>query len=332
MNDEPNKREFGAPRNSGFAGLAASIPAAAYVFAGFSIILVLFVPQFAAPGNITNVLRVASILALAACGQAIVISTGGIDFSISSSVALTSVVTVYALTSGWSAPWAFLLGCGSSVVIGAANGVLVAFFRLPPFLVTLGMLIGIHGLASVIVGGIPLEAPSFASFAWLARGTLVGIPVPIVLALIGAIVTQVLLARTSLGRRWCLVGANPRAADLAGVDVKIALISAYITASLFYALAGAILTSRVGSGQPNLYPNLSFEAIAACAVGGISLSGGKASGLQVVLGTAIIAFLSNAIILLNIPVAAQYALIGAVIIAAVLLQKIRIGRRLRHAA
>ena len=319
-------------RSSALRGYPASIPAAAYVFVGFSIILVLFVPHFAAPANIINVLRVASILALAACGQAIVISTGGIDFSVSSSVALTSVVTVYALTSGWSAPWAFLFGCGSSVVIGAANGVLVALFRLPPFLVTLGMLIGVHGLASVIVGGIPLEAPSFASFGWLARGTLAGIPVPIVLALIGAVVTQIVFAKTSLGRRWCLVGANLRAAELAGIDVRITLVRAYIVASLFYALAGAILTSRVGSGQPNLYPNLSFEAIAACAVGGISLSGGKASGLQAVLGTAIIAFLSNAIILLNISVAAQYALVGAVIIAAVLLQKVRIGRRLWHAA
>jgi ribose transport system permease protein len=310
----------------------ASIPAVAYVFVGFSIILVLFVPHFATPANIVNVLRVASILALAACGQAIVISTGGIDFSVSSSVALTSVLTVYALSSGWSAPWAFLFGCGSSVAIGAANGVLVAFFRLPPFLVTLGMLIGVHGLASVIVGGMPLEAPSFAAFGWLARGTIAGIPVPIVLALVGAVVTQILFAKTPLGRRWCLVGANPRAAELAGIDVKTALIRAYIAASLLYAVAGAILTSRVGSGQPNLYPNLSFEAIAACAVGGISLSGGKANGLQAVLGTAIIAFLSNAIVLLNISVAAQYGLVGAIIIAAVLLQKIRIGRRLRHAA
>jgi len=299
----------------------AAAPASLYALALLFLVLALVVPRFATVGNLTNVARVAAILALAAFGQAVVLVTGGIDFSSGSSVALTSVVTVL-LVPSLGASEALLAGCLTAVAIGAVNGSLVAWLELPPFLVTLGMLIAGHGLASLLVGGVPLEAPASLGLSRLSQGTAGGLPVPIAVAAVAFAVFLVLLRRTVLGRTWYLVGSNARAARLAGLDVRQSLLLAYVVGSLFVAAAGLILTARVSSGQPNLYPSLPFEAIAACAIGGVPLTGGAGTPAQVLAGVLIVAMIQNAVVLLNFSPSIQLMLIGGLTVGAVLVQQV----------
>lgn len=286
---------------------------------GLMVLCSLFVPRFFAVSNFENVLRVAAILALASYGQAIVIILAGIEFSIGSAVAMGSVSAVMVLQSH-SVPVAFFVGFLTMLLIGAINGVLVAYIKLPPFLATLGMLMLVHGVAAVTAGGLPVEAAVSKEFYWIGRGHAFGIPVPIILAVLGAIILHFLLAGTILGRSFYQIGSNMKAAELAGVPVKRNIWAGYTIAAAFVAITGLILTSRVGSGQPSLMASLPFETISACAIGGISLVGGRGSALQVVVGVLIIAILNNAIVLLNFPASAQLSLLGLVMIVAVMLQ------------
>jgi ribose/xylose/arabinose/galactoside ABC-type transport system permease subunit len=295
-------------------------PLSAAIALAIFVLFALLVPRFATFGNLENVARIASILCIAACGQAIVLILGGIEFSFGSSVALASVVTVLALPDAGTLG-AFAAGAAVVIGVGAINGFLVARFELPSFLVTLGMLMIAAGLATTLAGGLPIDAPTSDAFLWLARGRIAGIPVPIVLAAASLVVLYLILAHTRLGRFWFLTGANPEAARLAGIDVRRTTFTGYVVAGAFCAVTALILTSRVASGQPNLAPNLAFETIAACAIGGIPLAGGRGRASQVLCGVVIIAMMNNAVVLLNFPVAYQRLMIAAVIVGSVLLQR-----------
>jgi len=280
----------------------------------------LAVPRFGTLGNVENVLRIAAILGIVACGQAIVVILAGIEFSFGASAALASVVIVMALPTA-GVIGAFLLGGLLIVAIGMVNGLLVARFSVPPVIATLGMLMIASGLAAWLAGGLPIDAPPSDAFSWPARGRVLGIPVPILIAAAAFAMLHVLLARSRLGRGWYLVGANATAARLAGLSVPRLVFSGYAVAGLFCALGAVILTSRVASGQPMLAPNLPFETIAACAVGGLPLGGGRGNVLQVACGVLIVAMLNNIVVLLNLPTAYQLILLGTLVVTAVLLQR-----------
>jgi len=305
--------------------------AAIWTTLGVFVLFALLVPRFASAGNVVNVLRVAAILCIVSCGQAIVLVLGGIEFSFGSSAALASVVAVMVLP--WLGPvGALAAGGGTVVAIGAVNGALIAWFELPPFVVTLGMLMAAAGGAASLVGGQPIDAPTSAAFAWPAAGRIAGIPVPIVLGAVAVIVLHLLLSRSRLGRLWYLAGANPTAARLSGIGVGAVTFLGYLAAGAFCAVTAVVLTSRVGSGQPNLAPDLPFESIAACAIGGIPLAGGEGRAYQVACGVLVIAMMNNAVVLLNFPIAAQQLILAAVIVGAVLLQNAgAVGPALRRA-
>ncbi len=295
------------------------LPRSIWVLAAIFIICLLFLPGFSKFGNLTNVLRVAAILALATYGQAIVVVSGGIEFSIGSSVALCSVTTVLALQH-WPLGVAFLVGFATIISVGVVNGLLVSYLRLSAFLVTLGMLLLVHGVAAIAVGGLPVEVPDREGIHTLSGGSAFGIPFPLVIAAIGAIALHVLFEKTILGRTWFLIGSSEPAALTTGIKVRRNVFLAYFIAACFVGIAGLILTSRVAAGEPNLYPTLPFESLAACAIGGIPLSGGRGSALNAVVGVLIIAVLNNAIVLLNYPAYTQLALLGAIMIGTVIAQ------------
>ncbi len=297
-----------------------NMPASFFVAIALFALFALTVPRFATSGNAENVLRVASILCVVACGQAIVLILGGIEFSFGSSVALASIVTVLVVPD-YGVMGGFAAGAAVVLLIGVLNGALIARFHLPPFIVTLGMLMAVAGLAATLAGGLPIDAPPSEAFSWPARGRVLGVPVPVIAAGASVGTLFLVLAYSTIGRLWYLVGANPEAARLSGIRVRTTIFLGYLAASAFCALAAIILTSRVGSGQPSLAPNLPFETIAACAIGGIPLAGGQGRASQVLCGVLIIAMMNNAVVLLNFPVAYQQLMIGAVILGSVLLQK-----------
>jgi ribose/xylose/arabinose/galactoside ABC-type transport system permease subunit len=307
---------------NGLAAAGRKIPSAVYVLLVVGLVFAFVVPRFATPGNLINLFRVAGILAIASYGQAIVIITGGLDFSIGSAVALASVVTVL-LVEPLGTPLAFVCGAGAALAVGVANGILAGWARLPPFLVTLGMLIFVHGLASLLVGGVPMEAPAGMGMTWLGKGAIGGVPTPIIIAILGFLTLSIFLRRTTIGHYWYLVGSSSRAAWLAGVPVGLTLFLAYVVGSAFVAVSGLVLTSRVGSGQPYLFPTLPFEAIAACAIGGLPLTGGAGRPIQVVAGVLILAATQNAVVLLNLSSAAQLIIVGALMVGAVAFQHLK---------
>jgi ribose/xylose/arabinose/galactoside ABC-type transport system permease subunit len=294
----------------------ASLWAAAVLFA----VLAAFVPRFATLGNLENVLRVASILCIAACGQAVVLVMGAVEFSFGASAALASVVTVL-LVEAFGTAAGFAGGAATVVLVSLLNGLLVARLGLPSVLATLGTLMAAAGAAATLAGGLPLDAPPDDAFSWPARGEILGIPVPMAAAGLSLAVLYLLLERTRLGRGWSLIGANAGAARQAGLAVGRMTVFGFLVAGGFAAVAAVILTSRVASGQPALAPNLAFETIAACAIGGISLAGGKARAAEVACGVLILAMMNNAVVLLNLPAAAQLILLAAAILGAVLAQR-----------
>jgi ribose/xylose/arabinose/galactoside ABC-type transport system permease subunit len=304
------------------AALGRKTPSAVYVLVVVSLVFAIVVPRFATPGNLLNLLRVAGILAIASYGQAIVIITAGLDFSIGSAVALTSVVTVL-LVESFGTPIAFACGAGAAAAVGVGNGILVGWGRLPPFLATLGMLIFVHGLASLLVGGVPMEAPAGMGMTWLGKGAIAAVPTPIIIAVLGFFALSILLRRTTIGRYWYLIGSSSRAATLAGVPLGVTLFLAYAAGGAFVAVSGIVLTSRVGSGQPYLFPTLPFEAIAACAIGGLPLTGGAGRPIQVLAGVLILTATQNAVVLLNLSSAAQLIVVGALMVGAVALQHLK---------
>lgn len=297
-----------------------SPPAAFWATLAIFALLTAFVPRFGTPGNLENVLRVASILCIAACGQAIVLVIGAVEFSFGASAALASVVTVV-LVEEFGILAGFAGGSATVVAISAVNGVLVARFGLPSVLATFGTLMAAAGAAATLAGGLPLDAPPSDAFSWPARGAVFGIPVPIVAAGLSLGVLYVLLDQTRLGRIWSLIGANAEAARLAGLPVRAATIVGFVAAGAFAAVTAIILTSRVASGQPVLAPNLAFETIAACAIGGIALTGGRGTAAEVACGVLILAMINNAIVLLNYPAAAQQIVLAIAIVGAVLAQR-----------
>lgn len=283
-------------------------------------VFALVVPRFFTFGNLENVARIGAILSIAASGQAIVLILGCIEFSFGSTAALASVAVVMVLPE-LGPIGAFTCGALVAVAVGALNGALVGYLRLSPVIVTLGTLMAGHGLAASLAGGLPIDAPASTVFSWPGWGRVFGLSVPVWLAIGCFFVLYGVLRKSRLGRQLYLVGANPAAARISGIELSGTIFRGYMVAAAFMAVAAIILTSRVASGQPNLSPNLPFETIAACAIGGIPLAGGRGRVIEVIAGVATIAMLDNAVVLLNYPAAIQQLLIGAVILGAVLLPR-----------
>ncbi|WP_161539958.1 ABC transporter permease [Glaciimonas sp. PCH181] len=295
-------------------------PVSVWVCLALFVVCLIAVPRFGTASNFLNLGKVAAVLILVAIGQGAVIVIRGLDFSIGSGVAIFSVATVLCVPSLGIVP-AFGIGMLAVLLLGLVNGALIGFLKLPAFLVTLGTMIAVHGFCSVIVGGAPLEAPTGIDLSGLANSQMLGLPSIVWLAIAACLIGLVVMQFTTFGRECYLIGSNPDAARLVGIPVPLRIMQAYLINAVLVALAGAILTSRLGSGQPNLYPELPFEAIAACAIGGIPLSGGQGGPVHAVIGVFILSMFVNALVLLNFPSYLQNILLGALIVGSVLVQR-----------
>jgi ribose/xylose/arabinose/galactoside ABC-type transport system permease subunit len=279
------------------------------------------------PENLSNVLIQSSIRGIAACGQALVILTAGLDLSVSGIAALVlmlggSLVTTnpqYSLLGMPVAPYlAILVMLATGTCFGAANGYLVAKFRLPAIIVTLGAWqIGI-GLAYQVTGSgfvnaIPPE------IAVIGQGSLLAVPAPVLLLFATVAVTFVILHHTRFGAEIYAVGGNARSAFISGVDVALVRIAVFGLAGLFYALGSVISMSRYLSATMAQTTGLELSTITAVAIGGVSLSGGKGSILGVLLGTLIIGVIDNGLSVTGTGPAFQAILKGAIIIIVVMI-------------
>jgi ribose/xylose/arabinose/galactoside ABC-type transport system permease subunit len=282
------------------------------------------VPKFGSVDNIRNVLRQASDLAVAAIGILFVLLIGGIDLSVGALYGLTSVVLVTAMIHTGSLPLALALALGAGVVFGLFNGALVQWVRIPAFITTLGGYYIAFALAQMISSGNMLTMPPDDLFVGLQTGQIAGIPYLVILAAIAAVVAWVVLNHTTFGRSVVAVGYNRVTAGLSGVRVPRIVVSCFAICSGMAALAAVMLTSRVQIGVPTLGGfNTTFETITAAVVGGTSLFGGRGTVVGVVIGAVIIRTINNCIILLNIPSQLYQAVMGVIIVMALVVDAVR---------
>lgn len=286
------------------------------------VIASLLSPYFLSPRNIFNVLRGASMIGIVAIGMTFVILNRGIDLSVGSLVGVAAALTASLAPYGFGA--AALVGLGAAGLLGLVNGVLIAWLRLQPFIATLGMLIFARGLVYIHTGGsnIVVDDPS-AAFTFVGSGYLGPIPMPvIVLAVIWAVAAWT-LSHTIFGRNVYAVGANEEAARLSGIDVNRNKIVVYVISGLLAGLAGVVLASRLTVGEPNAGTLYELDAIAATLIGGTTFDGGVGGVNGTIIGTLILAFLSNVLNLLNISPYSQMLLKGVVIVLAVVISEWR---------
>ena len=208
--------------------------------------------------------------------------------------------------------------------MGAINGVGITLGRIPPFIMTLGMMVMGRGLAMTISGGHPIHfREEAASFAWLGQGNLLGLPVPVWIFAAVAARRSVILRFTAFGRNIYAVGSNPEAARLSGINVGLTIFCVYVISGFLSALTALIFISRLTVGEPVAGIGLELEAIAITVIGGTSLFGGEGSVIGTILGAAIIAVLANILNLFGVSPFTQQIVKGAIIVAAVLFEMTR---------
>jgi ribose transport system permease protein len=255
-------------------------------------VLTLAADEFLTGNNLANLARQVAIFGIIAVGQLLVILTAGIDLSVGSVLGLCGAVTAELLVHGWPIPLAIVVGLLVGVVLGLVNGSLVAYAKLPPFIVTLGMLGIARGIVLVLTNASTVQ-PLPESFANIANGSLVGVPNLLWLFVAVAAVAGFVLRRTVFGRYVYAVGSNPESARLAGVPVTKVLVAVYATSGLLAALGGVLFTSRLNAGIPTAGTGYELNAIAACVIGGASLFGAKGSAFGAAAGALIVATLNN---------------------------------------
>jgi ribose/xylose/arabinose/galactoside ABC-type transport system permease subunit len=292
-----------------------------------SVFFAVYAPQFLSVPNLVNIALSIAITGILAVGMTAVILTGGIDLSVGSVAALAGVVAALIAANDFagSVALASVAALGVGLAVGVFNGVMVAWFRVPPFVTTLAMLTICRGLAFVLTGGRAVgNLP--AGFGLFGREHVLGVPVPVILMLLVFAAGWFILRRMTFGRYVYAVGGNREAAFLAGVNVKGVTMLVYILNGLLVGLAGLVLASRLGAGVPNAGIQYELDVIAAVVVGGTSLNGGRGSVIATLWGAVFIGVLNNGLNLAGIDPYMQRIALGAVILLAVLADQINKSR------
>ena len=295
------------------------------VFSGLLLLMIFFSfssKYFFTKNNLLTVCLQTSIIVIIAIGQTYVIITSGIDLSIGSNIALAGITTSMALISGLPIPIAIVIGLLSGTLVGALNGIVIVYGKLPPFIVTLGTMSIVRGVALVLTGGIPISGLPKA-FKFIGSGKLLGIPVAALIMLVLVLIFGFILSKTRLGRYIYATGSNYDATKLSGVNTNIVLISVYIVSGFLASCAGVILAARIASGQPTAGTGYELDAVASSVIGGTSLLGGEGIVSGTAIGAFVIGVLRNGLNLLNISAFWQQIVIGCVIIGAVFIDRFR---------
>lgn len=285
---------------------------------------------FATPENVLNVLRQNSMLGMVALGMTLVILTGGIDLSVGAMLAVAGIVAASLSPEGTLVAVAGGLAAGT--LLGLVNGLVITKARMEPFIVTLAMLIAARGVALGVTGENSVRVDRDATgFAWLGRGDVLGVPVPVVLFALVYLLGWIGLRYTRLGRYIYAAGDHQNAARLLGLDVDRVLIVTYTLSGLLAGLAGIVLAARLGAGQPVAGTGWELDAIAAVVVGGTLLSGGQGGAGFTLVGVLLLGVIFN---LFNLEGTItpwwQGVLRGVFLLAVVVIQR-RLQRRARHA-
>lgn len=274
-------------------------------------------PVFLLPGNLLNLVRQLAPMLMVAVGMTFVITTGGIDLSVGSTVALVNALVAIGLAAGLPWPVAVVAMLLLGAAVGAAQGWFAAYQGIPSFIVTLAGLSMLRGVALLLTQGysIPIEgAPGFVA---IGRGWVFGVPVPALLASVIAVVGYVTLGQTRYGRQVTAVGSNAEAARRVGMPARRVAASTFVLTGITSACAGLVIAARLGSGSSNAAVGFELDAIAAVVLGGTSLAGGSGTMVGTVLGALTIAVIGNGLILVHTSPFLVQIVTGAIILAAI---------------
>ena len=300
-------------------------------------------PYYLSLGNFLTMASHVAIFGILAVGMLLVILNGGIDLSVGSTLGLCGVVAGFLMqgvTLGalgvilYPPVWAVVvLTCALGGFVGLVNGVLVARFKVPAFVATLGVMYVARGAALLITNGLTYNdlggKPELGNtgYNWLGFNHLLGIPIGVVVLAVVALAGNLVLSRTAFGRWLYASGGNERAAELSGVPVKPVQVSVYVLSGICAAAAGLILSSQLTSAGPTAGTSYELTAIAAVVIGGAALTGGRGTVRGTLLGAFVIGFLSDGLVIIGISSYWQTVFTGAVIVLAVLLNAIQYRRR-----
>ena len=275
--------------------------------------------------NLVNILQQSSINACIAIGMTLVIISGGIDLSVGPAAALSAVLSATLLMAGYPVPVVILTALSIGLACGFLNGLLIAFAGLQPFIVTLGTLSLFRALALIYTGGSPvLGLPN--EFRQIFSSYVFGLPMPVIVVGVLAVAATVLLKKTPLGEYILAVGGNEEAARVSGVPIERTKVVTYMMSGGLASLAAVILIARLGAAEPTLGNLWELEAIAASAIGGASLMGGKGSIFGTILGAIVLGAMRNGLTLLNVQAFYQLLATGIIIILAMLVDRLARGR------
>jgi ribose transport system permease protein len=290
-------------------------------------------PRFLSLPNVLNILRQSTYLIIVSMGQMIVLLTAGLDLSVGSIIALVSVVSAIVMVEVLSASpdavgLAMAAGIGAGlavgVVVGLVNGIGVALLRVPPFMMTLGMLSIAFGAALTLSSGSPIFGVPEAYSLIFGYGRLLSIPAPVYFTAALFVIVYFVLNWTPTGRYFYALGSNRRAARLSGIRTGRFTLYAYIGSGLLAAIAGLLLTARTASGEATIGQDLVLQSVAACVIGGVSLFGGIGRVGNVLLGAFFISLLTNGMNLIQVESYVQQIVVGVVLILAIVVDQLRL--------
>lgn len=285
--------------------------------------LTLLTPSFVSHYNLSVVARQASFVGLVALGQTLVLLIGGIDLSVGAAAGLSAIVGSLLLTQTGIHPYVVLpLTAIFGMLLGFVNGFFVSVLRLNPFIVTLASWEIFAGVTLVITRGVPIR-PLGETFQFFGQGSILGVPVPVVIFLVAGAILTFVLARTRFGRNIYAIGGNRDAAELVGIRTWRVEFIVFGLAGLFAALAGMLYASRMDSGQPSVGEGWLMGAITAAIIGGTSLKGGHGTIAGTVLGALLMAVLANGIVLMNVSGYWERIIVGLVVLIAILVDLLR---------
>jgi simple sugar transport system permease protein len=247
--------------------------------------------------NLLNIIRQSAPLLIVAAAMTFVITTGGIDLSVGSVLALTATLSAAALQAGIPWPFAIVLMLALGGVVGLIQGYFIAYEKIPAFIVTLAGLSVIRGFALLITGGYSIPIEPTSPFVAIGRAWILGIPAPALIAIVVLLAAYLVFNETHFGRYVTGVGANAEATRRAGVNTRRVILWVYILSGTAAAAAGVILSARLGSGSSNAGQGFELDVIAAVVLGGTSLFGGRGSLVGTILGALTVAVLANGLIL-----------------------------------
>jgi ribose transport system permease protein len=276
-------------------------------------------PNFIKPQNILNVLGQISIGGIVAVGVGLVLISGDFDISVGSQISLVGAVMAIWITRTGQVLLPVLGSLALGCILGALNGLIVAKSKTPSFIITLGTMVAYHGVVLQVTKG--RNYPMKGMFEWLGRGKVGAVPIPILLFFVVLLFTWLLLRYTRFGRSLYMIGGNPKAAYLSGINVDRTKIAVYTLCGGLVSLAAVTLISKLGASYPNTGDGYQMDALAAVVVGGTSLWGGKGTPLGLFLGVVIFGVMSNSLNMMNVSPYLREVFIGGIIIVATVLSR-----------